>query len=139
MQQERSYGYKKTTNNRMEILAALHGLHECMNNPELMDGCNLIKVHSDSTYVVDAIAKNWLLSWVRNSWITYGSKQPVKNQDLWEDMIDLLNKLRERNVQYQFIHVRGHRGHEYNEQCDKLAKSAASGDNLLEVDARETK
>lgn len=116
---ELSEGYKKTTNNRMELLAALRGL-QALNRP-----CE-VELYSDSKYLVDAFRQGWLDSWVRNHWIK-SDKKPVKNKELWQQ---LLNAAKQHQVTFHW--VKGHDGHRQNERCDYLATSAADGDDLLE-------
>lgn len=118
---EREYaaGYKKTTNNRMELMAAIVGL-EALTKP-----CDVTLI-SDSKYVTDAFNQNWIGGWLKKSWKTSGNK-PVKNIDLWKR---LLAAKEPHNV--TFVWVKGHDGHPENERCDSLATTAADGDNLLD-------
>ncbi|MCI9592906.1 MAG: ribonuclease HI [Lachnospiraceae bacterium] len=114
-----SGGFKRTTNNRMELLAAIVGL-EALNRP-----CQ-VELYSDSKYLVDAFNQHWIEKWVANHWIR-GKSNPVKNIDLWKRLL----KAKEPH-QVTFIWVKGHAGHPLNERCDKLATSAADGENLME-------
>lgn len=116
---EISGGYKKTTNNRMELMAAIRGL-EALNRP-----CE-VELYSDSKYVVDAFNQRWIDSWIKKGW-KRGKNEPVKNVDLWQR---LLKAKSPHSV--EFIWVKGHAGHEMNERCDYLATSAADGTELLE-------
>lgn len=116
---EISRGYRKTTNNRMEIRAVLHALGA------LKKPC-VVHVHTDSRYVCDAVAKKWLDNWLRNGWKTSGKKD-VKNRDLWERLLPLLHT---HDVRFHWI--KGHAGHPENERCDELAKNAAMGEELAE-------
>ncbi|MDP4133328.1 MAG: ribonuclease HI [Bacillota bacterium] len=116
---EISEGYKLTTNNRMELLAAIKGL-EALKEP-----CQ-VKLYSDSKYLVDAIQKGWLKSWISKGW-KKADKKPVLNQDLWLRISELLSV---HNV--EFIWVKGHDGHTENERCDTLATTAAASSNLLD-------
>ena len=116
---EFSCGYKKTTNNRMELMAAIVGL-EALNRP-----CD-VELYSDSKYVVDAFNQHWIDSWLKKGW-RRGKNEPVKNVDLWKR---LLKAKEPHNV--TFIWVKGHDGHAQNEKCDYLATSAADGDDLQE-------
>lgn len=116
---ELSEGYKKTTNNRMELLAALRGL-QALNRPCEVD------LYSDSKYLVDAFRQGWLDSWVRNNWIK-SDKKPVKNKELWKQLLKAV-----KPHQVTFHWVKGHDGHRQNERCDVLATSAADGDDLRE-------
>lgn len=97
-----------TTNNRMELLAAIKGL-EALKEP-----C-LVNLYSDSQYLVDAFNKDWISEWIERGWKTAG-KTPVKNVDLWEKLITLTKIHR-----VEFIKVKGHSDNEYNNKCDKIA------------------
>lgn len=99
---------KETTNNRMELSAVITALKA------LKEPCN-VTLTTDSKYVCDAINKGWLNSWQKNSW-KKADKKPVLNIDLWQELLPLLDKHR-----VEFIWVKGHNGHKYNEICDKLA------------------
>ena len=114
---ELSEGFEVTTNNRMELLAAIKGL-EALKEP-----CEVV-LYSDSKYLIDAINKNWIDSWQKNGWKN-SKKEPVKNRELFERLIELL-----KIHSVEFSWVKGHDGHEENERCDFLATSAASGENL---------
>lgn len=118
-EKEISKGYKKTTNNRMELMAAIRALEE-LNRP-----CN-VTLYSDSKYLVDAFGKHWIDSWVKSGW-KKSDKKPVKNTDLWKA---LLRAKEGHNV--RFVWVEGHAGHEDNERCDTLATTAADGDDLID-------
>jgi ribonuclease HI len=116
---ELSGGYKKTTNNRMELMAVIIGF-EALNKPCTID------LYSDSKYVTDAFNQNWIDGWLKKGW-KRGKNEPVKNVDLWQR---LLKAKEPHNV--NFIWVKGHAGHEMNERCDVLATSAADGTELME-------
>ncbi len=116
---EISAGYRLTTNNRMELLAAISAL-ELLNTP-----CE-VELHSDSKYLIDAISKRWIDGWKKHGWKTAG-KQPVKNRDLWER---LLAAMAPHKIKWQW--VKGHAGHPENERCDELANAAVLGPRLLE-------
>ena len=116
-EKELSAGYVRTTNNRMELMAAIAGL-EALNRP-----CE-VELYSDSKYLTDAFNQGWIDKWVENNWKR--KTGPVKNIDLWERLLRAKNPHR-----VQFCWVKGHAGHPLNERCDKLATSAADGDNLL--------
>ncbi len=120
-QKELSAGYKKTTNNRMELMAVIVGL-EALNKP-----CEVLVI-SDSKYVTDAFNQNWVDSWIKNNWKN-SKKEPVKNIELWKR---LLTAIKPHQVVFQW--VKGHNGHPENEQCDKLATNAADGEILLDDD-----
>lgn len=120
-EKEFSEGYKTTTNNQMELLAVIVGL-EALKKP-----CE-VKVFSDSKYVVDAFNNKWIDGWIAKGWKTAG-KSPVKNIELWKRLLDA-----KKNHDVEFIWVKGHAGHEYNERCDTLAVAASKKENLkLEV------
>ena len=114
-------GFRLTTNNRMELLGAIVGL-EALSRPCSVD------LYSDSTYVVNAMSKGWLAGWRRRGWKT-ASKQPVKNQDLWQRMVQAVG---DHDVRWHW--VKGHSGDPENERCDTLAVAAANGERLLEDD-----
>lgn len=116
---EYSGGYKKTTNNRMELMAAIIGL-EALNRP-----CT-VTLYSDSKYLVDAFNQHWIDSWIRKGWKRSGN-EPVKNVELWKR---LLNAVKPHEV--KFVWVKGHDGHPENERCDELATTAADGGELME-------
>lgn len=116
---ELSKGYKKTTNNRMELMAVIAAL-EALNRP-----CS-IELYSDSKYVVDAFNQNWIGGWLKKGW-KRGKNETVKNVDLWKRLLKA-----KKPHQVKFIWVKGHDGHPQNERCDTLATSAADGDNLIE-------
>ncbi len=114
---ELSQGYKKTTNNRMELMAVIVAL-EALNRP-----CE-VELYSDSKYVVDAFNQHWIDSWLKKGW-KRGKNEPVKNADLWKRLL----KAKEPH-QVTFIWVKGHDGHPQNERCDTLATTAADGNDL---------
>ena len=116
---EISQGYKCTTNNRMELLAAITAL-EILKEP-----CN-VDLYSDSKYLVDSVNLGWIEKWKSNGWKRKGN-DPAKNIDL---LIRLTEQLKKHNV--KFIWVKGHDGHPENERCDTLAVSAYKSENLIE-------
>lgn len=116
---EYSQGYRKTTNNRMELMAAIVGL-EALKRP-----CQ-VELYSDSRYLVDAFNQHWIDSWVRKEWMR-NAKEPVKNPDLWKRLLKAMEP-----HEVKFIWVRGHNGHPQNERCDQMATAAADGDGLIE-------
>lgn len=118
-EREFSAGYKKTTNNRMELLAVITGL-EALTKP-----CE-VEVISDSKYVTDAFNQHWIEGWLKRGWKN-SSKEPVKNIDLWQRLL----RAKEQH-QVKFTWVKGHAGHPENERCDRLATTAADGNNLLD-------
>ena len=118
-EKELSQGYLRTTNNRMELMAAIAGL-EALNRPCIVD------LYSDSKYLVDAFNQNWIQNWVKNGWKREKSG-PVKNVDLWQRLLRAIGQHKVR-----FIWVKGHAGHPENERCDTLAQKAALSRNLIE-------
>jgi ribonuclease HI len=110
-EKELSGGEKLTTNNRMELMAAIKGL-EALRRP-----CQVM-LSTDSRYVMDGLTK-WLAGWQRNGWKT-AAKQPVKNADLWQELIAAAAPHR---IKWQW--VKGHAGHPENERADRLASDAA--------------
>lgn len=121
---ELSAGYRRTTNNRMEMLGAIVGL-EALKKP-----C-AVTLWSDSQYLIHAMTKGWLASWQKKGWRT-ADKKPVKNQDLWQR---LLRAIDGHEMTWQW--VRGHNGDVENERCDQLAVAAAMGAELLEDEGYE--
>lgn len=109
--------YKLTTNNRMELLGIIEPLETIMNeeNESLS-----IKIVTDSQYVANAINKGWLKNWIKNGWKKSDGKY-VLNIDLWKRMIFLL-----RHFNLTFEWIRGHNGHQENEECDLLAVHSRS-------------
>jgi ribonuclease HI len=116
---ELSAGFRRTTNNRMELLGAIAGL-EALTQPCKVD------MWSDSQYLVHALTKGWLDGWQKRGWRT-ASKEPVKNQDLWQR---LLRAMESHTIEWHW--VRGHTGNPENERCDELAVAAANGSDLQE-------
>lgn len=108
LQIELSGGEPQTTNNRMELLAAINGL-EALVTP------SAVVLTSDSKYLVDGITKNWARSWKRNGWVKSDGK-PALNPDLWDRLLKQVGK-----HDVEFVWVKGHAGHPENERCDKLA------------------
>ena len=110
---ELSEGFRKTTNNRMELLAVIAGLEA------LKELGKDVTVYSDSKYVVDSVEKGWIWDWVKKNF------KDKKNEDLWRRFIYIYQKHK-----VKFVWIRGHAGHPENEQCDQLAVAAALGSNL---------
>lgn len=109
---EKSAGFRKTTNNRMELLSVIEGL-AALNRP------SDVTIYSDSKYVVDAVEKGWLKNWVRKG---FAGK---KNVDLWRRYL----KVAEPH-DVKFVWVKGHAGNKLNERCDELAVAASKKSNL---------
>ena len=111
-EKELSGGERETTNNRMELTAAIKALGQ------LREPCE-VTLTSDSKYLIDAITKGWVKSWKSKGWKkSDGSK--ALNVDLWEELLPLLD-----THKVTFVWVKGHDGHPYNERCDKLATDFA--------------
>lgn len=115
---ELSEGFRKTTNNRMELLAVIKGL-EAIKKP----GQEVV-VYSDSKYVIDAVEKGWVHGWAKKG---FAGK---KNPDLWMRFLNIyrLHKVR-------FVWVKGHAGHPENERCDQLAVQASLNSSLWKTDS----
>jgi ribonuclease HI len=118
---ELSAGYRRTTNNRMELMAVIAALRV------LNRTCQIV-LYSDSRYVVDAIEKGWAHNWRSRGWIK-ADKQRAQNSDLWAEALELLAR-----HQVRLVWVKGHADNEGNNRCDQLAVAAAQGSSLL-VDA----
>ena len=104
-------GYQpETTNNRMELFAAIQGL------AALREPCE-VTLYSDSSYLINAFEKQWLDNWQRNGWKT-SSKSPVENQDLWKLLLHV------KNHRVRFVKVKGHSDNAYNNRCDEMAVAA---------------
>lgn len=110
-EKELSEGFSSVTNNQMELMAVIVGL-ETLKKP-----CK-VTLYSDSKYVVEAFNSNWIDGWIKKGWKT-SDKKPVKNLELWQRLL----KAKEPH-DVEFIWVKGHAGHEYNERCDQLAVAA---------------
>ena len=115
---ELSAGFRKTTNNRMELLAVIVGL-EALKKPGME-----VLVYSDSKYVVDAVEKNWLFGWLQKG---FAGK---KNKDLW---LRFLQVYKLHKVKFKWI--KGHAGHPENERCDRLAVAAYQQKDKLLIDS----
>lgn len=109
-----------TTNNRMELRAAIEGL-KVLTKP-----CN-VKLYSDSAYLVNAYNNKWVQNWKKNGWKN-ASKEPVKNVDLWEELENLMGI---HKVEY--IKVKGHADNKYNNRCDELAVAAIQNEELSNI------
>jgi ribonuclease HI len=102
-----------STNNRMELTAAIEGLRAIPDGSE-------VDLVTDAAYLAHALEKGWLRSWQRNGWIT-SARKPVANRDLWEQLIAEMGRMRHIRP----VLVRGHAGHPANERADRLAQAAA--------------
>ncbi len=110
-ERELSGGERETTNNRMELMAAIEGLNA------LKRPCRVV-LSTDSRYVMDGLTK-WIKGWQKNGWKT-AAKQPVKNAELWQALLAAAKPHR-----IEWVWVKGHAGHPDNERADKLASDAA--------------
>ena len=110
-ERELSGGERDTTNNRMELMAAISGL------AALRESCK-VTLYSDSKYLVDAFNKEWVVSWEKAGWRR--GRDELKNPDLWQRLVELV-----KSHEVEFVWVKGHNGHDYNERCDILATSYA--------------
>lgn len=110
-------GFRMTTNNRMELMAAIQALEA------LKRSCQ-VALHSDSKYVVDAFNKKWVVGWQKRGWIN-SQKEPVKNRDLWERLIAATEQHK-----VSFAYVAGHADSALNNECDELAVAASCGSEL---------
>ncbi len=113
---ELSQGYSCTTNNRMELMAAIAGLES------LKEPCQ-VSLTSDSKYVIDAMDKGWIQNWQKKGW-SRGKNKPLKNPDLWQRLLKA-----SEDHEMTWLWVKGHAGHPENERCDELAVAAASQKN----------
>ena len=118
-QKEISGGFNNTTNNRMEIMAAIKGL-------EALKEKSQVTLYSDSKYLVDSMSKGWVKRWQANRW-KRNKKQVAQNIDLWKRLLELCEQ-----HEVEFKWTRGHAGTPENERCDVLANLAASEPNLPE-------
>lgn len=111
---EISEGYRKTTNNRMELLAVISGLESIKKTGQQ------IMIYSDSKYIIDSVEKKWVFNWVKTGF------KNKKNKDLWLRFLEVykLHHIR-------FTWVKGHNGHPENERCDELAVKASQQKELL--------
>lgn len=108
---EMSGGARQTTNNIMELTAALEALKQ------LKFPCE-VELYSDSAYLVNAFNQKWIEGWKKKNW-TNSSKEPVKNKEIWQELDKLTNIHK-----VKFIKVKGHADNEYNNRCDELARNA---------------
>ena len=116
-EREYSQGYVRTTNNRMELMAAITGLEK------LTRPCE-VQLYSDSKYLTDAFNQHWIDGWLKKNW--KGASGPVKNVDLWKRLLAAAQP-----HELHFTWVKGHAGHPENERCDHLATTAADTNAVL--------
>ncbi len=112
---ELSQGYRKTTNNRMELMGVIAAL-EALKKPGLK-----ISIYTDSQYIVKAIKEGWL-----NKWLATNFAKGKKNKDLW---VKFYNLFRQHHINFHW--VKGHADNPFNNRCDELATTAADGKDLL--------
>lgn len=117
-EKELSGGERVTTNNRMELTAAIKSLSA------LKEPCK-VDLYSDSKYLVDGITKGWAVSWKKRGWIK-SNREPALNPELWERLLSLLE-----THDVNLIWVKGHAGHPENERCDRLAVAQAEKNKKL--------
>ncbi len=110
-------GEKLTTNNRMEITAAIKGLEFCDEIEDKQLSLKEIKIFTDSVYLKEGIT-NWITNWEKNNWKT-ADKKNVKNVDLWKKLKEII-----KSKQIEWYWVKGHSGDKMNDLADKLAKEA---------------
>ena len=123
-------GYEPdTTNNQMELLAAIRAL-DCLKEP-----CD-VSLYSDSAYLVDCFRQGWIYGWMKNNWVT-SKKDPVKNIPLWQALY-----AHTKTHRLEFIKVKGHSDNKYNNRCDEMAtgqiaehaaKSECSNENITQI------
>lgn len=113
-EKELSGGERETTNNRMELTAAIEALSV------LREPCR-VTLTSDSQYLINGMTKGWAASWRKNGW-KKSDKSPALNSDLWQKLLDLAE-----THEIEFVWIKGHAGHKYNERCDTLATTFADG------------
>src|SRR6266516_7253033 len=123
---EASGGFRLTTNNRMEISAAIKGL-------ELLKKPCKVKLYSDSQYLVNAMTEGWVTAWKERDWWRTNKERAV-NVDLWQPLLDLC-----QTHQVEFVWVKGHAGHNENERCDQLSCAALRQPNLPADEGYENK
>ena len=111
-------GFRRTTNNRMELMGAVAGL-------EALKSRSQVTLVSDSKYVIDGLRQGWAAKWRANNWMR-NKKERAENTDLWQRLLDAVEK-----HECTFEWVKGHAGHDENERADQLSVSAAQSNDLL--------
>ena len=119
---EIAQGYRKTTNNRMELMGVIVAL-ESLKTKDIP-----LTIYTDSKYIVDTVQKRWLDTWIKTDF-----KGGKKNKDLWTRYYNL-----SRSLKITFVWVKGHADNPYNNRCDELATTAADGGNFLVDEWYET-
>jgi len=112
-----SGGFRLTTNNRMEIMAAIVGL-------EALKSSCFVTLYSDSKYLVESMTEGWVHQWKLNGWWR-NKKERAVSIDLWDRLLDLCDY-----HTVKFVWIEGHAGHQWNEKCDALSRKAANQENL---------
>jgi ribonuclease HI len=139
-------GYRLTTNNRMEVLGGIEGLKkaaEGIKNGDYKEVTQL-NLYSDSEYLCNAVNQKWIDRWYDNNWMTSGWKgatpQPVKNKDLWEQLVTAKQELQKLGVNVVITWVKGHDENQYNNRADTLAVEAShdSTNHLIDTKYEET-
>ena len=125
--QELSGGFRNTTNNRMELLSVIIALRH------IQEPQDTATVYSDSKYVVDNLNGGYAAKWRSNHWRTTATKQPAKNADLWQELLELTER-----HQVTFIWIRSHAENPENCRCDELAVMARRSDDLPPDEAFES-
>ena len=121
-----SGGSPNSTNNRMELMATVQALSA------LKESCDITLI-SDSKYVIDSLSMGWAASWKNNKW-KKADKSVAQNTDLWDILLGLIEK---HNIEY--VWVKGHAGHPYNERCDKIAQEESHKYDVGVKDEKQTK
>lgn len=138
---ENKQGFRLTTNNRMEILASIEGIRRVISmiKDGTLQGATQLDVYSDSEYLCNTVNQRWIDRWQDNNWMTSGFRgsqpQPVKNKDLWEQVLEVKKELQSLSINLTMTHIDGHAGHEFNEKADKLAVSASHDSTNHLIDA----
>lgn len=114
-------GKDLTTNNEMELTAVVESLEYYLDN-YILNNVDIIEIHSDSAYVVNAINQDWITQWKGNNWITTTKGKPVKNCELWKRLDSVMSDLEWCEIVVKFVKVKGHSGNELNEMVDQMAK-----------------
>ena len=114
-----------STNNRMELTAVLKGIHyiTARQYSKIPMNIKLLTIALDSKYVLDGL-ETWSQNWIKQNWKKKDGK-PVLNSDLWRQLVESVNHLKQMKIEIKYFHVKGHSGQVWNEKCDKLAVQEA--------------